>query len=47
MKFIRRYAWIIYLSAILSIAGLNITDWKWWIICVPVIILVQISKNED
>ena len=46
MKFILKYAWAFYLGAILGIADIHIDDLKWWIICVPVAILIQFWKYE-
>jgi hypothetical protein len=47
MKIIKEYAWIVYLGFILGITGIDFRMWKFYIILVPVAILVEWSKYKE
>ena len=44
--FTKRYCWNIYLALAVGAAGMPFTDWRWWLIVLPTIILVRWSHSE-
>ena len=48
MKYIKEYAWVIYLgAAIPAIAKINILTWQWWVIVMPIIVLVAWKDDKS
>lgn len=48
MKAIKHYGYAVYLGFILSVlVDLSVMDWKWWVIIVPVIVLVCVREEYD
>jgi len=47
LKFVLKYSWCMYMGAVVSIAGVYILNWKWWVIVLPIIVLVELSKQID
>lgn len=46
-KFFKESAYAMYLgAAVTAFTGLTISDWKWWAITVPTIILVVATKKD-
>jgi hypothetical protein len=45
-KFLSTYSWIIYLSACLGFAGININTWKFWAI-IPMTIILEGIKTYN
>jgi hypothetical protein len=41
IHFLKHYGYAIFLGFIPSVAGINILDWQWWIMTMPIIILVN------
>lgn len=47
-KFLIKYSWTIWLGGSTSIIfNCSITDWRWWVFTIPLIILVGISKKFE
>jgi hypothetical protein len=51
IEFLKRYGWCIWLGFSMGIADIGVTNWKWWVIVIPIIILVgiygELRKNEN
>ena len=43
--FLINYSWCIWLGGTLGLLGINVNSWKWWVIVVPIVILVNLSKG--
>ena len=41
-----KYFHVAWLGVALGISGILITDWRWWLIVIPTIILVVIFNKE-
>lgn len=46
-NWIKNNVWCLYLGGIVSVTGINITNWEWWVICIPTVALVTIYKKND
>lgn len=44
IDFIREYGYAFYIGGILGFVDISFLDYKWWIIVVPTIILIEIRK---
>lgn len=47
MKFLRDYAWCMYLGAALAFAGCAWYQLSWWVVVVPTVILERISREME
>jgi len=45
-NFILKYLWVVWLSISLAMVGIVWHMWQFWVITVPVIFLVEISKTR-
>ncbi len=49
IEWIKKYGWCLWLGIAMAIADIPVTNWKWWVIVIPAIILggMAVDYNEN
>lgn len=46
INFLKEYGWTMYLGGALALLNVSATTWQYWVIMLPMIILVNIKSNK-
>jgi len=41
IKFLKQYGWVLYFGITASAMGIHLSNWKYWVLSIPMIILVE------
>jgi hypothetical protein len=47
IRFLKEYGWTMYLGGALALLEVGFTNWRYWAIMIPMIILVQLKKYNE
>ena len=45
IEFLKDYGWAVWLGGSLAAVGIDLFSWKYWVVSVPIIILVVVARG--